>query len=105
MKLFDDLIKINIKKNIGIVGLTDEFFCVYLNSLLIQKKKNILVVVNSLFEANNLYSSLTGYTKNVYLFPMDDFLTSEAIAISPDLKINRLETLNVINFSFNNFFI
>lgn len=30
---------------------------------------------------------------------MDDFLTSEAIAISPDLKINRLETLNKINFA------
>ena len=99
MRLFGDLIKFDIKKNMGIIGLTDEFFCVYLNSLLIQKKKNILVVVNSLFEANSLYSSLTGYTKNVYLFPMDDFLTSEAIAISPDLKINRLETLNVINFS------
>lgn len=25
---------------------------------------------------------------------MDDFLTSESIAISPDLKITRLETLN-----------
>ncbi len=99
MRLFDDLIKFDVEKNIGIIGLTDEFFCVYLNSLLIQKKKNILVVVNSLFEANNLYSSLTGYTQNVYLFPMDDFLTSEAIAISPDLKINRLETLNVINLS------
>jgi len=25
---------------------------------------------------------------------MDDFLTSEAIAISPEFKINRLETIN-----------
>ena len=27
---------------------------------------------------------------------MDDFLTSEAIAVSPDLMVNRLETLNLI---------
>ena len=99
MKFFDDLIKIDVKKGMGIVGITDEFFCVYLKSLLKQKGKSILVVVGSLFEANNLYSSLSGYTKNVYFFPMDDFLTSEAIAISPDLKINRLETLNKINFA------
>ena len=27
---------------------------------------------------------------------MDDFLTSEAIAASPELKVNRLETINEI---------
>lgn len=96
MNFFDNLIKIDLKKSIGITGFTDEFFCVYLNNLLKQKKKNILVVVNSLFEANNLYSSLSLYTDNVRLFPMDDFLTSEALAISPDLRITRLETINHI---------
>ena len=55
-----------------------------------------MIVVNSLFEANKLYNSLSNYNNNVLLFPMDDFLTSEAIAISPDLKINRLESLNTI---------
>ena len=28
---------------------------------------------------------------------MDDFLTSEALAISPELKVNRIETLNFIS--------
>ena len=59
--------------------------------------KNILVVVNTLYEANSLYKSLYFYSENdVYLFPMDDFLTSEALAISPDLMISRLETINQI---------
>ena len=80
----------------GIVGATDEFFCLFLNDLLVQKKKGILVVVGSLFEANTLYSSLINYTDKVLLFPMDDFLTSEALAVSPDLKISRLETLEKI---------
>ena len=96
MNFFDSFITVNIKKNMGMVGLTDEFFCVYLNKLLIENKKNILVVVNSLYEANQLYSALKNYTDDCFLFPMDDFLTSEAIAISPDLRITRLETINNI---------
>lgn len=96
MDFLNKLINLDVKKGMGIYNLTDEFFCVFSNYLYNNNKKNILIVVNSLFEANNLYSSLSNYNDNVYLFPMDDFLTSEAIAISPDLKINRLETLNKI---------
>ena len=33
---------------------------------------------------------------------MDDFLTSEALAISPDLMINRLETINKVLENDNN---
>ncbi len=96
MNFLENLIKIDVKKDMGIVGLTDEFFCVYLYDLFKQKNKSILLVVNTLFEANNIYSSLSNYTDDVRLFPMDDFLTSEALAISPDLKINRLNTLSDI---------
>ena len=96
MALFDQFIIADLKKNMGIVGLTDEFFCVYLDNLLRKHERNILVVVNSLYEANQLYSSLKSYTDKCCLFPMDDFLTSEALAISPDLQITRLETINAI---------
>ncbi len=94
MNFFKDLIQFDLKKHMGMVGLTDEFFCVYLNNLFVQKQKNILVVVNSLYEANKLYSNISSYNDNVLLFPMDDFLTSEALAISPDLQVSRMETLN-----------
>lgn len=93
---FYDLIDVEIKKDMGITGVTDEFFCVYLTSLFAKSDKSILVVVNTLYELNQLYLSLNNYTNDVLLFPMDDFLTSEALAISPDLKISRLETLNSI---------
>ena len=93
---FFDLFSIVSKKDMGISGVTDEFFCVYLAGLLKKEERPILVVVNSLYEANQLYSSLSNYTDSVLLFPMDDFLTSEALAISPDLKINRLETIDSI---------
>ncbi len=93
MKIFNNFIDLNIKKDMGITGITDEFFCVYLNNLFEKYNKNILVVVDTLNEANILYSSLSEINDNVLLFPMDDFLTSEALAISPDLELNRLSTL------------
>ena len=96
MGLFNQFISLDIKNNMGIAGLTNEFFCVYLHNLFEKYNKNILVVVNSLYEANQLYSSLKNYSDNCCLFPMDDFLTSEALAISPDLQITRLETINEI---------
>ena len=96
MNFYKDFIKFDLKKHMGMTGLTDEFFCVYLNNLFIKENKNILVVVNSLYEANKLYSIINNYNDNVLLFPMDDFLTSEAIAISPDLQVSRMETLNKI---------
>lgn len=100
MNCFDNFIDINLDfKNI--IGCTDEFFCLYLNNVLKQEKKSILLVVNTLYEANSMYISLKNYSDNVYIFPMDDFLTSEALAISPDLKLDRLSTLNAIVNSSN----
>ena len=83
-------------KNIALSGLTDEVFCRYINTVFKENNDSILIVTSSLFEANMLFGILSNYNDNVYLFPMDDFLTSEAIAISPDLLVNRLETLNEI---------
>ena len=96
MNIFNTDIPIHNIKNIALSGLTDEAFCRYINNVFKENNKSILLVTSSLFEANMLYSSLSNYQDSVYLFPMDDFLTSEAIAISPDLLVNRLETINAI---------
>jgi len=90
-KIFDIL---NYESGKSISGLTTELsvFCV------LNKYKNVdgnvLVVTNTIYEANNLYKSLLTYTKNVSIFPMDDFITSVAIAISPEFKATRLDVLN-----------
>lgn len=94
MNLFSDLIKISNEKEQGLVGLNDEFFSLYINKLFNESEKDILIVTPTLFEANLLNNYLSVYTNKTYLFPMDDFLTSESVAISPDLKITRLETIN-----------
>ena len=87
---------INLEDNINITGLTFELNVFYVLTKFQKLKNNILVVTNSLYEANNFYNSLTTYIDDVYLFPMDDFLTSVALAVSPDLKLKRLETMQKI---------
>ena len=73
----------------GVTGLTDELFSYYLYCMLKEKQRNILLVTNSLFEAHKFYKMISDYTSQVFLFPMDEFLTSEDIAISPEFKVTR----------------
>ena len=77
-------------------GMCDDFFALYVSNLLQENDDNILIVTSTLYEANKLFSLINNYTNNCLLFPMDDFLTSESIAISPELKVTRLETINKI---------
>lgn len=79
-----------------IQGFTNELNNIYIWSAYKQLDRNILVVTSSLYEANQIYNALDTYTDKVLLFPMDDFLTSVAVAISPELKMKRLETLDKI---------
>ena len=94
MNFFKDIIDVKIRKDMGLCNMTDEFFCLFLNQLYLKEDKNILVVVNSVYDANKLYRFLINYNSSVFLFPMDDFLTSEALATSFDLLSRRMDTLN-----------
>ena len=85
-KLFEEKLS---EKNL--VGLNDELKSICVWNL--YKNNSILFVVNTLYEATNFYQMLQNYTDKVLFFPMDDFLTSEALAISPELKTTRIETL------------
>ena len=71
--------------------MTSELKAMYAYKLM--KNNNILYLTDSLYEANKMYQSISKYTDDVLLFPMDDFITSEALAVSPELKATRLETL------------
>ena len=75
-----------------ICGLNDELKVNYIVSLY-KKFGSVLVVTDTLYEANNYMQGISKHNECL-LFPMDDFLTSEAIAVSPELKVTRLETLN-----------
>ncbi len=85
--------KFSYQNELNVIGLTKELDAFYIVNYFKNNKKNVLVVTSSLFEANKLYEAVLNYTDEVMLFPMDDFFTSVALAISPELKIKRLETL------------
>ncbi len=95
MKFLDCIFKNFTSNNIS--GLTEELKILYINYLNQNSEKNIIVLTSNLYNATKYYDYLKTYNNDVYLFPMDEFLTSVAIAISPDLKVKRLETLNNIN--------
>ena len=97
--MFKDIFKYKILENNSIVnvfGLSKGVQAPYVWNLFRASNKSILVVTNTLYEANSLYKSLESSNNEVLLFPMDDFLVSEAIAISPDLMAKRVEVLNEI---------
>lgn len=78
-------------------GLTSDLPYFYIIDYFSKSQENVIVLVNSLFEATQLYQSLLTFRDDILFFPMDDFLTSVAVAISPELKMKRLETLEHIS--------
>lgn len=82
-------------KDVTILGINEQVQASYVWNLFRESKKDILLVADTLYEANRLYKNFSN-EKCAYLFPMDDFLVSEAVAISPDLMVKRIETLNEI---------
>ena len=80
----------------NIVGFNNELESMYIDYIYNKLDSDILVVTSSLYESNMIYNSIISYNENTYLYPMDDFVTSEASISSPELMITRLETLNNI---------
>ena len=81
------------KKYDNIMGLTPELRGFYAYNEFINNDKSILYVTSTIYEANQMYQILLNYTNDVLFFPMDDFLTSEALAISPEFLFYRLDSL------------
>ena len=96
MKFFDNIFDIRDCSDYCVSGLNNELVSLNIYNAFIRNNKGFLVVTSSTFEANNLYQSLLNYTDRVLFFPMDDFLTSEAIAISPEFKAERINTMNLL---------
>lgn len=77
-------------------GLTPELKGYYIYKKYINSNNSVLFVTSNLYEANSMYQIILNYTDKVLFFPMDDFLTSEALAISPEFLSYRLDTLSKI---------
>ena len=102
MNFLENIIKVNEINNVSITGLTNQLISFCVNNIYNLKKRNIIMVTNSLYEANRYYSAISKLNNNCYLFPMDDFLTSESLVSSPELKSIRINTLNSLSSSDTN---
>ena len=93
MEMFKKLDNFNYETNMGLINMTGGFFACFLNNLLVKEERAILVVTPSLFEARNLFNKFTD-NKNVVLFENDDMILADGTAISPELKVDRINILN-----------
>ncbi len=80
------------KENIT-YGLTNELIAFYIDELFKNKNKNIILVTSNLYESNKLYNIIKNHNDNCELFPMDDFITSKVVAMSPEFSLGRLNVL------------
>lgn len=94
MDFFDNLFVPSDRDEYLITGLNKELNSIYIYDYFSKYERNILLVSNSLYEVNDLYNRLINYTDKVLFFPMDDFMSSEVSVLSPELMIERLNTLN-----------
>jgi len=83
------------ENNLTVSGLNSSLINEYI--LNFSGDRNVLVVTDTLFNANNIYKYLHRQKDSVYFFPMDEFVTSLAVSVSPDLKVIRIDTLNNID--------
>ena len=65
MEILNKIIPIDKYSNIGLLGMTDEFFCAYVNKLFYDTNSGILILTPSLYEANKLYASIVKDRKSV----------------------------------------
>lgn len=96
MQIINNILRKYENGKVGLLGLTDDLLVSYLKKIYGESNRNIVVLASTLFEANKMYQLLVKEVDNPLLYPMDDFLTSEALAVSPDLKVSRLETINTV---------
>ncbi|MDR7074857.1 transcription-repair coupling factor [Fictibacillus barbaricus] len=86
-----------------VAGLSGSARTMLISSLHETTGKPQLVITHNLYQAQKLYedlASLLGEDK-VYLYPVNDLLSSEMAISSPELKSQRIETLNFLSSGSN----
>ena len=89
--MFNNLFKY--ENNLTVSGLNESLINEFIVNYYLTNKKDVLVVSDSLYEANKIYKGIHKILSDVYFFPMDECATAFSLSSSPDLKIIRIDTL------------
>ena len=78
-----------------IAGLTGSARSVFIAALYEQTKRPQLVITHNLYQAQKVYEDLVELVGNeqVFLYPVNDLISSEIAIASPELKAQRLQVL------------
>ena len=93
MRLFEKLDNFKYENKMGLVNMTGAFLACFLERLFKKEKRSVLMVTPSLYEARNLYNKFSSF-KEVVLFLSDDIVLDDNSLISPELMVDRINTLN-----------
>lgn len=93
MAIIDNLLKFNYKNNTGLVNMTGGFFVCFLDKLLNDYNRPILVVTPSIYEAKNLYNKCFN-SSDAILFENDIVYYNKDVSVSPELRVDRINILN-----------
>ena len=92
MSMLDKLTSFNFENNTGLVNMTCGFFALILKKLKDQEKRSILVVTPNMLEARSIYNKCLD--ESIILFEDDEIIYSDGNAVSPELKVDRINILN-----------
>lgn len=92
MGFLDKIFNFEFRNNTGMVDLACEFFALYVKKIFDSTNHSFLIVTPSLYEANSLFNCFN--ENEALLFEVDDILTFNAVASSPEMLANRLAVLN-----------
>ena len=81
-----------------LAGLSGSSRSLFMASLYEQTNRPLLIVVPNLLHAQKIYEDLTSVLKKgeVYLFPANELISAELSISSPELRTQRIETLNYL---------
>ncbi|MRX72959.1 transcription-repair coupling factor [Bacillus lacus] len=80
-----------------VAGLSGSARTVFAGALYKDINKPILVVTHNLYQAQKVYEDLSSLLgEKVYLYPVNELISSEIAIASPELKAQRVEVLNAL---------
>ncbi|HET7657221.1 MAG TPA: transcription-repair coupling factor, partial [Bacillales bacterium] len=82
-----------------VAGLSNSARTLFFASLFEKTRRPLLIITHNLFQAQKIYDDLVEFVaeEDVMLYPVNEMISSEIAAASPELKAQRLDVLNTFS--------